>query len=193
MRRCVWLVAQLLDGKSSHRDIRTLFPTSHHLDSEKSVHSPRDNREGRNTRARVRISGHARRGDRRKFPRVACRPTHARARVFRPTSLARAKSASTFSVQEEQGEDIVIRSRITCSLNDLTWHRYDRKHIEEHLQVCNCCSSETFFFLFARQCFVYWSNKRLPERGTSSEHSHLVKLTMLNVKACLHCAICSAE
>ena len=87
-----WLVAQLLDAKSSHRDIKTLFPTSHQVDCKESVLSPRDKKEGElRALARMRIRRHARRGDRQKFPRIAYPPSH-----------ARAKSALIFSVLEEQ-------------------------------------------------------------------------------------------
>ena len=173
MRWCVWLLAQLLDGKSFHRHKNTVDYFSPSRLRNVCTFAERQ-QGGLNTRTRVRIRGHAKRGDRRKFPRVAWPPRLARAHVFHPANLARAKSANGGT-----GEDIVIRSRITCSLNDLTWHRYDRKHIEEHLQVCNCCSSKTFFFLFVRQCFVYWSSRRLPESGTSSEHSRLAILAIL--------------
>ena len=101
MRRCVWLMAQLLDGKSSHRDKSTVPYFSPSRLRDVCTFAETQQR-GRNTRARVGISGHARREDRRKFPRVACRPSLARARVFRPASLARAKSALVFSLMEEE-------------------------------------------------------------------------------------------
>ena len=89
-------VAQLLDGNSSPLDKNTVPYFSPLRLREVRTLAEKQQR-GRNTLARVGISGHARRGDRRKFPRVACRPTLARARVFRPASLARAKSALIFS------------------------------------------------------------------------------------------------
>lgn len=89
-------MAQLLDGNSSHRDKNTVPYLSPLRLREVCTFAEKQQR-GRNTLARVGISGHTRRGDRWKFPRVACRSTLARARVFRPASLVRAKSALIFS------------------------------------------------------------------------------------------------
>ena len=121
---------------------RILFPTSHQVDCEKSVHSPRDNREGEkhplawesvDTRGEG-IAGNS----------LASSESCAYARVS-PCEPCAWEVSLNFIRNGGTSENIVIRSRITWSLNNLTWHRYDRKHIEEQLQVCNCCSSETFF------------------------------------------------
>ena len=104
-------MAQLLDGNSFHRDKNTVPYFSPIRLRDVCTFAEKQQR-GRNARARVGISGHARQGDRRKFPRV---------RASFALRALRVRSQPLFFLSNGgKGEDIVIRSRITCSLNDLT-------------------------------------------------------------------------
>ena len=99
---------------------RTLFPTSHHLDGEKPVHSSRNNREGEIRLLAwesVDTRGEGIAGNSLASPVVRL----LRVRASIALQALRVRSQPLFFLSTGgKGEDIVIRSRITCSLNDLT-------------------------------------------------------------------------
>ena len=96
-------------------ETRTLLPTSHHLDCEKSVHSPRNNREGEIRPLAwesVDTRGEANAGNSLASPVV---------RLLRVRASFALRALPCFFLSNRgKGEHIIIRSCITCSLNDLT-------------------------------------------------------------------------